>query len=168
MCRRPTFSSCCFRSPDPVCQAQRQTCLGLRGTLNAALIAAQKVVDASKHTLDAAEAALEVPKAAVAAAKHSLDVANLALEAAKQTYKVGLDAASAIAGFALGGLINIREITFDVTLSAANGGSFSCSVKATITGKSVDVSLTINVYNIVSIARQLAKHAVSGISSFFG
>ena len=165
---RPTFSSCCFRAPDVPCQTRRAACIALRETATAALKAAQQIVDKSRVTLDAAKGVLEGAKVAVNAARHSLDVAKAVLEAAKQTYKAGVEAASALTRFALNDLFNIKEITFDVKLSVANGGSFACRVSARILGKNVNVSLQFNVRNISLIAKQLADKAIGGLSSFFG
>ena len=164
----PTFSSCCFKSPDPVCETAKAACNAARATAKGVLKAAEKIVEGSKVTLDAANGVLEGAKGVVSAAKHTLDVANAALEAAKVTYKVGADAATAIVRFALNDLFNIKSITFDVTLSAASGGSFSASVSARILGNNVNVSLKIDVHNIVSMAKQLADKAIGGLSKFVG
>ena len=164
----PSFSFCCFRAPDLVCEAARAGCIALRETGLLALRAAKEIVDNSRWTLHVAKGVLEGAKGVVSAAKHSLDVVNLALEAAKQTYKVGAAAANAIAQFALKDLFNIKEMTFDVSLSAANGGSFSVGVKARILGNDVNVNAQINVRDITSVAKQLAEEAIGGLSSFFG
>ena len=166
--RGPTFSSCCFKSPDPICESTRAGCIALRATLTAALRAAEVVVDKSRFTLDAAKGVLEGAKGVVKAASRSLDLAKVALEAAKQTYKAGLKAATALTSFALNDLFNIKEITFDVQLSVANGGSFSGRVSARILGNNVNVALRINVRDVTSMAKQLAEEAIDGLSSFLG
>ena len=166
--RIPKFSSCCYKAPDAACETRKATCIAARATANAALRAAKKTVQSSRVTLDAAKGVLEGVKKTVSAAKHTLDVANAALEAAKVTYKVGADAATAITRFALKDLFNIREITFDVSLSAASGGSFSGRVSARIFGKNVDASLSIDVRDVVSMAKQLADKAIGGLSKFVG
>ena len=164
----PKFSSCCFKSPDPICETRKAACNAARATAKGVLKAAEKTVGGSKFTLDAANGVLEGAKGVVSAAKHTLDVANAALEAAKVTYKVGADAATAIARFALKDLFNIKSITFDVTLSAASGGSFSGRVSARILGNNVKVSLKIDVRNMASMAKQLADKAIGGLSKFVG
>ena len=164
--RIPKFSSCCHKAPDAVCKTRKASCNAARATAKGVLTAAEKTVDGSKVTLDAANGVLEGAKGVVRATKHTLDVANAALAAAKATYKVGADAATAITRFALNDLFNIKSITFDVTLSAASGGSFSGSVSARILGKNVNVSLNIDVRNIVSMAKQLADRAIGGLSKF--
>ena len=164
----PSFSSCCFRAPDLVCESARAGCIALRETGLLALKAAEEIVDNSRWTLEVVKGVLEGAKGVVSAAKHSLDVANLALEAAKQAYKVGAAVANAVAQFALKDLFNIKEMMFDVNLSVANGGSFEVGVKARILGNDVDVNARINIRDITSVAKQLAEEAIDGLSSFFG
>ena len=164
--RVPKYSSCCYKAPDASCLAERAACNAARQTAYATLRAAERAVDSSRVTLNAAKAALEGARAAVSAAKHTLDVANAALEAAKVTYKVGAEAAAAITRFVLNDLFNIKEITFNVTLSVASGGSFSGRVLARILGNDVDISLNIDVHDVVSMAKQLADQAISGLSKF--
>ena len=165
---RPTFSKCCFKSPNLICEAERAGCIALRKTLTAALKVAEQVVDKGRFTLDAAKGVLQGVKGVVNAAKHTLDVAKIALEAAKQTYKAGAKAATALTSFALNDLFNIKEVSFDVQLSVANGGSFSGRVKARILGNNVNVALRINVRDVTSMAKQLAEEAIDGLSSFLG
>ena len=164
----PKTSSCCTKIPDAVCETVNAACKAARETAKGVLKAAEKTVKGSKVTLDAAKGVLEGAKGVVSAAKHTLDVANAALEAAKLTYKIGADAATALTRFALKDLFNIREITFDVSLSVASGGSFSGRVSARIFGKNVDASLSIDVRDIVSMAKQLADKAIGGLSKFVG
>ena len=164
----PTFSACCFKVPDLICEAARLGCIALREVGLLALKVAQEIVDNSRWTLDVAIGVLEGAKGVVNAAKHTLDLAIYALEAAKQTYKVGAAAANAVIQFALRDLFNIKEMTFDVSLSAANGGEFSVGVKARILGNNVNINVRIDTRNILSVAKQLAEEAISGLSSFFG
>ena len=165
---RPTFSKCCFKSPNLVCEAKRVGCIALRKTLIAALKVAEKVVDKSRFTLDAAKGFLQGVRGVVNAAKHTLDIAKIALELAKQTYKAGTEAGKALTSFALNDLFNIEEVSFDVQLSVANSGSFSGRVKGRILGNNVDVALRINVRDVSSMAKQLAEEAIDGLSSFLG
>ncbi len=89
-------------------------------------------------------------------ARLSLDVANAALQAALATYKVGIKAAEKIANFSINGLISIREISFDVDLSVASGGSFSGLVRASFLRQAeISVSLKIDTRDITSMAKQL-------------
>ena len=69
--------------------------------------------------------------------------------------------------FALNDVLSIDEITFDVHISVANGGSFDGTVKGTILGADVNVVVNINVYDIVSTAKTLAEEVIDGLSAFF-
>ncbi len=118
--------------------------------------------------MDIANAALTAAQGTVTVAQSSLDLANLALSAVEQTYRIGTMAANEIAKVGLNGLISIREITFDVSLSAANGGTFSGSVRASFVGQAeVSASATINLRDIAAIAKDLADNIGSGLSSLF-
>ena len=164
---RPTFSSCCFRAPNLVCEAERAGCIAIRETATLALRAVEVLVDQSRRVLDVAIAALEVAKGAVNFAKLPFDAAVAALEAVKQTYRVGVEAGNQIARFGLGGVVNLKEITFDVSLSAAAGGSFGGSVRGCLAGNNVQLNININLHDVVAIARQIADHVISGLSSIF-
>ena len=164
---RPTFSSCCFRAPNVVCEAARAGCIALRKTLELALRAAAAIVDQSRVVLDAAILALEVAKGAVNAAKLPFDAAVAALEAVKQTYRVGVEAANQIARFGLGGIVNLKEITFDVSLGEAAGGSFRGSVRGCLAGNNVRLNIHINLHDVIAIARQIADHVIGGLSRIF-
>ena len=105
---------------------------------------------------------------AVNAAKGVLDIAIAALEVVKVTYRVGVGAITAFARFALTQIINIREMYFKVSLSAADGGQFKCRIKGVLMGKNINVNLDFNTKNILSIAKSLGEKAVSGIAGFIG
>ncbi len=126
------------------------------------------MVSTARRSLDAAKDVLDGARATVNTARVSLDAANLALQAASATYNVGSKAAGKIASFGINGLISIREISFDVNLSVANGGSFSGSVRANFLGQTeVTVRLNINVRDITSMAKQLANRIGDDFSSLF-
>lgn len=168
VCYRPGWDSCCTRIPDPVCESENAACLLLKEPIKLALKGAEEIVDSSRVALDAAKAALIPLEAAVAAAKTAVTVAQDALEGIKAAFAVGLQAATAIANFGLNGLISIREISFSANLDVAAGGAFSGSVTAVFAGAAeVTISLNINLYDIASMARELANHIGSGFSSLF-
>ena len=125
------------------------------------------MVDRSRVVLDAAILALEVAKGAVNAAKLPFDAAVAALEVVKQTYRVGAEAANQIARLGLGGIVNLKEIGFDVSLSAAAGGSFAGSVRGCLVGNNVELNININLHDVTAIARQIADHVIDGLSSVF-
>ena len=168
ICWRPGWNSCCTRIPDHTCKAANAACTALKKPIKLTLRGAEELVDSSRVTLDAAKAALIPLEAAVDAAQKAVNVADAALEGLKITFATALQAANAIANFGLNGLISIREISFSANLDVAAGGSFSGSVRAVFAGAAeATVSFNINLYDITSMARQLADNIGSGFSSLF-
>lgn len=97
-----------------------------------------------------------------------MGVAQKGLDGIEAAYAAGLKAADFIARIGLNGLISIRQISFDVSLDAAAGGSFSGSIKAVFAGSAeVTVSLKINLYDIISMVKQLVDHIGDGLSDLF-
>ena len=130
--------------------------------------AAEEAVDSSRVTLDATKAALAIPEGALVAAEQGVNVAQTALDGIKAAYAAGLKAAEFIARLGLNGLISIREISFDVSLDVAAGGSFSGSVRAVFAGAAeVTISFNINLYDITSMVTQLVNRIGDGLSSLF-
>ena len=94
--------------------------------------------------------------------------AQAALDGVEAAYAAGLKAAEFVAKLGLNGLISIREISFDVSLDVASGGSFSGSVRAVFGGAAeVTISFNINVYDITSMVKQLVNEIGDGLSSLF-
>ena len=103
------------------------------------------------------------------AARASLHVANGVLTAARHTYKLGSQAASAVAKLGINGLISIREFRFDVGLRSAGSGHFSGMLRAKFLGHAeVNLRLNINVRDIRGAIRQIAENIGRGFSSLFG
>ncbi len=162
------YDSCCTRVSDPICEAANLACEGLKATARVVLRAAEKVVDGSRISLDAANGALIASQGVVDASRVSLDIVVLALEAASQTYRLGTEAASAIAQVSVNGLISIRNFSFDVSLSTAYGGSFAGSVRVSFLRQAdVTVNINIDLRDIAAMAKQLADHVGSGLSDLF-
>jgi hypothetical protein len=133
-----------------------------------ALRGAEELVDSSRVTLEAAKAALAVPEAALIVAEQGVNVAKAAVDGVEAAFAAGLKAAEFIAKLGLNGLISIREISFDVNLDAAAGGSFSGSVTAVFGGAAeVTISFNINLYDITSMVTQLVDRIGDGLSSLF-
>ena len=151
-----------------MCIAKNAACYALKKPLDFALSVAIKVVDKSKVTLNVAKGALSVAQGVVNVAKRSLDLAIGFLEGVKKTYRVGVNAISSLANFALPKIINIRDMYFKVGLSAASGGKFQCRIKGVLMGNNINVNLSFDTGNIGTIAKSLAERAVSGISKFIG
>ena len=126
------------------------------------------MVDKSRVTLNVVKGALSAAQGVVNSAKRVLDLAVRALDVVRATYRVGVGALNAIAKFTLTKIINIREMYFKVQLSAANGGKFQCRVAGVLMGRNINLNLSFDTRNILSIAKSLGEKAVSGISNFFG
>ncbi len=168
VCEEPRINPCCTRIPDPVCEGENLACRGLRATAEEAIRAAEGTVSVAQKSVDAAEGVLKAAQATVNAARGSLNAAKEVLKATSDTFKVGSEVARKIADFGVNGLISIREISFDVNLSVASGGSFSGSVRASFLGQAdISVSLRIDMRDITSMAKQLADEIGNAFSSLF-
>ena len=143
-------------------------CLALKEPIKLALSLAEEVVDGSRFTLEVAKAGLEIPQLVLAAARETVTVAELAVDGVEAAFKAGLQAAEFIVRVGLNGLISIREISFDVSLSAAAGGAFSGSITAVFLGSAeVTISFNINLHDILSMVTQLVDQIGDGLSSLF-
>ena len=168
VCKRPGWNSCCRRITNPVCTAKNAACYALKRPLDHALRVAIRGVEASKRTLNIAKGALSAAQGVVNAAKHSLHVAIKFLEGVKRAYRIGVNAVSALARFALTQIINIHEMYFRVGLDTASGGRFHCRVRGVLMGRHMNLNLGFDTRNIWNIAKNLAERAVSGVSRFIG
>ena len=70
----------------------------------------------------------------------------------KRAYQAGT---KAIAKFGLGGVFDIREVSFDVALSTAATGHFRASIVVSIFRKLKRFSLDINLRDILSFVRKI-------------
>ena len=98
--------------------------------------------------------------------KKSLDIANAVLEGVNRAYQAGTKALSAIVSFGLGGVFDIREVSFDVALSTAATGHFRALIEVSIFRKLKRFSLDINLRNILSFVKAIGERAVKGIKKF--
>ena len=147
----------------PCCQ-YRSEC----ETLREAARAAQGLVQLARESLNFAELILDAAQEIVDVARLTLDAANAALDTARATYQVGADAALTIAQVGINGLVSIREISFDVELSVADGGAFAASIQASFLGQAdVTLSVNINLRDITATARNLADQIGNEFSSLF-
>ena len=163
---RPTWNSCCTKVTNPTCIAQNKVCKALRKTAHTSLKGAKVLVDKSKRILDAAIASLKVAEKAVRISKRSLDIVKAALEGVKRSYKEVTKAISTIANIGLGGVFDIREVSFDVALSTAATGHFKASIVVSIFNKLERFSLDINLRDILSFVKTIGEHAIKGIKKF--
>ena len=74
----------------------------------------------------------------------TLNVAIGALDVVRTAHHFGVEIGKKLLSFALGGLIDIHEISFSVQLAAAETGHFRVSVTASILGQKKNFSLNIN------------------------
>ena len=120
------------KDTDPVCITKNALCWVLRKTVMLGLKVAEHLIQKSKGILNAANVILEGVKHIVSVAKHSLDIVNTILEGVKIAYQAGTKALTAIVHYGLGGIFDIRELSFDVALSSAATGHFRVSVLVSI------------------------------------
>ena len=85
----------------------------------------------------------------------TLDAAIYALEGAKYVQRAGLAVSEAIISFGLGGLINIRKLSFDVRLAVAEGGSFKGEMDVIICNNRLQMEFNINVNSVSSMVDSL-------------
>ncbi|KAI8493018.1 Troponin I, slow skeletal muscle [Branchiostoma belcheri] len=115
-----------------------------------AVKAAQKIVDRSRWTLDAAKGVLEGTKVAVhETCDIGVTAAKGALTAVKETHKFGIKVAEKVTTGVLGGVLDIREISFSATVAVAKTGSFKGRMKASFFGDNpVTINFSIKIYSI--------------------
>ena len=163
---KPSWRSCCKRITNPVCIARNLGCKGLRATALAGLKGARYLVGKSKGILNAANVVLRGAEHIVRISKRSLDIVNAFLEGVKRTYQAGTKALSAITSFTLGGVFDIREVSFDVALSAAATGHFRASIVVSIFRKVKRFTLNINLRNILSFIKTIGERVIHGLKKF--
>jgi hypothetical protein len=165
-CIIPRFKwdKCAFKLPDPICLAYNVWCGIKRLAINALILLAKAALLLVEGILAIAEAAIHGLKVIVDATKIILDVAIAALEVVKVTVAVGLKALEAITKFLLTGIINIKEIGFDVHLSLFSHGRISAYVVASFFGSNpITLQVTIPLINPLAIAKDLAERAIPGL-----
>ena len=149
-----------------MCITKNGVCYGLRKTALLGLKGAEYLVGKSRGILNAANAVLNVAKHVVRVAKRSLDIVNAILEGVKRAYQAGTKALTAIVHYGLGGIFDIRELSFDVALSSAATGHFRVSVLVSIFHKLKRFSLNINLRNILSFVRAIGEKVIHGLKKF--
>ena len=160
------WNSCCRKITDTVCVSKNAVCKSLRKPAFAGLRKAQDLVEKSKGILSAANAVLIGAEHVVKISKRSLDIVNAVLEGVKRAYQAGTKALSAVAKFGLGGVFDIRRVSFDVALSTAATGHFRASIVVSIFRKLKRFSLNINLRDILSFVKAIGERAFKGIKKF--
>ena len=162
----PRFVKCCRNIRDHICHAFNKGCNSVRRAVSISFGVAKRALDKSKHIFNAAKGLLHGAQRVVAISKRSLDVANRFLDAMNRIHQAGIKATSALASFATGGTFDIREISFDVALSAAATGHFKVSVLASFFGRLKRFTLGINLRNLTSFIKAIGERMIHGIKKF--
>ena len=149
-----------------MCITQNFGCKALRATALAGLRGARYLVGKSKGILNAVNVVLKGAEHVVRISKKSLDIVNAVLEGVKRAYQAGTKALSAIASFGLGGVFDIRKVSFDVALSAAATGHFRASIELSIFRKLKRFTLDINLRNILSFIKTIGERVIRGLKKF--
>ena len=164
--KRPRWKKCCKRITNPICKVRNFGCKALRKTIRFGLKVAEKLVRKSKFVLKAANVVLEGVKIILRKSKRLLDIANAFLEVVKRIYVAGTKALSAIARFTLGGIFDIREISFDVAVGKAATGHFRVSLLLEIFRRPKRFSLDLNFKNLLQFFRSLGQRIIRGLKKF--
>ena len=158
------WSSCCFRIPDPICLLYNLGCAILRGIAEIAIAVAEVALLIAEGVLYAVEGVIYGLTVIVDKARVVLDIAIAILEAIRLTVAVGLKALEAITKFLLTGIIDIREIGFDLHLSLFSHSSISAYVDVSFFSQSpVRLSVTFPIINPLAIVKDLAERAIPGL-----
>ena len=119
-----TWSSCCFKIPDPICLLYNFGCAIWRGIVEIAIAVVEVALLIAEGVLYAVEGVIYGLTVIVDKARVVLDIVIGILEAIRLTVVVGLKALEAITKFLLTGIIDIREMdlayTFLCSLTAAS------------------------------------------------
>ena len=168
--KRPRWRGCCIRIRNPLCLAANAACWALKKSLDLILKAAVVVVNKSRRVLDVAKVALSLAQGVLHASKKTLGAANVVLKGIKNAYKVGANALSALVKFAgiFGKLIDIRHIYFRSALGKAKIGEFECRVRGVLIGANLDIMVKFNIRDVLSLIKNIAERAISGLSKFVG
>lgn len=136
-----------------------------RGVAYEALEIAQYVVEAGQFALGAATTALTVAQELIKSSKSTLQAANGVLEGVKSAMNAGLEAAKWLERYALGGLIRIRSIEFNVSIGLVSKGEFAGKVELSILNQEyVTVEFNLRLNSIEDMVEDLVKRVWSSLS----
>ena len=158
------WSNCCFRIPDPICVLYNIGCAILRALAEIAILVIQVALLVAEALLLVAEGVVRGLQFVVDQARFVLDAIIAVLEVVKLTVAIGLAALEAITKFLLTGIINIREIGFDVQLALFSHGRISAYIVVGFFGQSpIRLSVTLPIFNPLALVGDLAERAIPGI-----
>ena len=119
----------------------------MRAPFEVLLGAAELVLRSVSYFFHIAEQAVALARDVFRAAQQAVRIAGDALEAAGRALGDTLKFAANFAAYAIGNLVNIKEVELSAGLNTARGGHFRARVKAILIGVRVDFSLNLNLYN---------------------
>jgi hypothetical protein len=158
------WKSCCFTIPDIFCVLYNVGCAILRALAEIVILAVQALLFIAEGILAVIEGVLHGLTFIVDNARYLLDVVIAVLEVIKITIKVGLAALEAITKFLLTGIIDLREIGFNLRLGLFTHGEISVNVVASFFRlPEVKLQLTLPIPNPLAIVTDLAEMAIPGL-----
>lgn len=158
---RVKFKKSCKRIGNPLCYARNVACKGMKRTIQGSIWVVQRTVRASSRVLSLAKVASRVARAAISSVRYIFYGFQRALQTVKRLYRLGVQAFTAIVNFGLGGIINIREVSFNVALGAAMDGKFTARIRISFFGRPpVNVHSYINLKNIGAMVKNLVSRAI--------
>ena len=158
------WSNCCFEIPDPICVLYNVGCAIVRAAVEIAIFIAEAALIIAEGVLVVIEGVVRGLQFVVDQARFVLDAVIAILEVVKVTLVVGLAALEAVTKFLLTGIINIKEIGFDVRLELFSHGRLSAYIVVGFFGQPPDrYSVTIPIFNPFALVGDLAKRAIPGL-----
>ena len=116
---------------------------------------------------DAANLALEVAKKALHAANLVFQAAKSALEVGRKAVAVGLDLAANLTGRALGEIIQVRKIDFDVDIRQLENFRIDAGAVVILFGKEYNLRISFGL-NTKEIIKSLLKKLKPGLFNILG
>ena len=165
---RPCFkwSSCCFKLLDFVCILHNIRCVILRAPVEVLIVVAGRALMVVEGILQAAEIVLRGLQVVVHIARVIVDVLISILEALKWTLRIGLKALEYITSFLLTGIIDIREIGFDLAIGLFKHGHISAYMDVSFLRQSpVRLSIKLPIFNPLALVGDLAERVVPGVTN---
>ena len=160
------LKSCCLKLPDPLCILYNTGCAILRAPVELLILIAKGVLLVVEAILLAAELVLRGLQVVVDKARVIVDVLIAILEALKWTLRIGLKALEYITSFLLTGIIDIREIGFDLAIGLFKHGHISAYMDVSFLRQSpVRLSIKLPIFNPLALVGDLAERVVPGVTN---
>ena len=137
--------------------AANAACEALKAPIRLLLTTARATFEASSSSLEVARGAFRAAEETLNAAQAAVRLATESLEVVSDLYEAGIKVASAIIEIGFSGIVNIKKISFETSLSTAATGRFSASVRGCFVGVEGRLSVTLDLHNIREAASELAN-----------